>query len=62
MDIFFITLVFFAAVMFLMAIGYIVKGQILKGTCGGLNEVMGGKSACDICERDIKDCPRKKNG
>jgi len=44
-------LVFFLA----MAIGYIVKGTPLKGSCGGVAALMGNEQ-CDICGGDMTKC------
>lgn len=32
-----------------MAIGVILSDKVIKGSCGGIATLMGGKSACDIC-------------
>ncbi|MGH1539603.1 MAG: (Na+)-NQR maturation NqrM [Arenicella sp.] len=45
-----ITFALFAIVMMIMAIGYIVAGKSIKGSCGGLNAIDGLEGACDICE------------
>ena len=38
-----------------MAIGYLVKGKPLKGSCGGVANLMG-KESCDICGGDPNKC------
>lgn len=38
-----------------MAIGYIVKGKPLKGSCGGVANLMGNES-CEICGGDPVKC------
>ena len=38
-----------------MAIGVIVKGQPIKGSCGGMT-ALGMDTACDICGGDTKKC------
>lgn len=40
---------FFLLIMTIMAIGYIVAGKSIKGSCGGLNAIEGLNGACDIC-------------
>ncbi|MEZ5643980.1 MAG: (Na+)-NQR maturation NqrM [Burkholderiaceae bacterium] len=47
-------LVFFAA----MALGVILKGKPLQGSCGGAATLMGEKS-CTFCGRDASTCERK---
>lgn len=49
MNTFLLTFVFFIAIIIAMAIGYIVKRQTLKGSCGGLS-TLGIAKACD-CEQ-----------
>jgi hypothetical protein len=43
MELFYITLVFFALMMFLMSLGVMISGRRLKGSCGGV----GGECPCD---------------
>ena len=50
---------FFAFIIAIMAIGYIIAGKSIKGSCGGLNAIDGLEGACDICEVR-KQCRRKK--
>jgi len=47
-------LVFFAA----MALGVMLKGKPLAGSCGGAAALMGEKS-CTFCGRDASTCERK---
>ena len=47
-------LVFFAA----MALGVLLKGKPLQGSCGGAATLMGEKS-CSFCGRDASTCERK---
>ena len=42
MELFYLTLVFFALTMFLMALGVMISGRRLKGSCGGV----GGECPC----------------
>lgn len=50
METIFISLAIFLAVFFLMAIGFILQGKVLKGSCGGLNALFGG-GACKVCNK-----------
>ena len=43
MELFYLTLVFFALIMFLMALGVMISGRRLKGSCGGV----GGECPCE---------------
>ena len=54
MQIFLATLVIFGAVMALMAVGVMVHGRRLKGSCGGV----GGDCPCD--EAAQAECALKK--
>lgn len=54
METFLVTFVFFAAVMAAMAIGVIVHGRHLKGSCGGV----GGDCPCD--EAAQRECELKR--
>lgn len=47
-------LLFFAA----MALGVMLKGKPLAGSCGGAATLMGEKS-CNFCGRDASTCERK---
>ena len=49
MNTFLLTLGLFVGVIVLMAIGYIVKRQALKGSCGGIS-ALGMKKVCD-CDK-----------
>ena len=53
-----ITFGFFAIVILLMSVGYIVAGKKLNGSCGGLGKLMG--KDCDFCEK--KDQCKKDEG
>lgn len=51
-----ITFGFFLAIIFAMSIGYIIKGQTIKGSCGGISS-LGMEKMCD-CEEacdNLKD-------
>jgi hypothetical protein len=45
---------------FLMAIGLIFRGKVLKGTCGGLNALFG-KGSCEVCDKKVEECKYAKN-
>jgi len=52
MQTFFVTLVLFVAFIFLMAVGYILAGKRIKGSCGGMNNLVtgdDGKERCSLC-------------
>lgn len=59
MNVVIISFGFFAFIVAIMAIGYIVAGKSIKGSCGGLNAIDGLQGACDICE-GRKQCRRKR--
>ena len=44
-----VTIFVFSLAFIGMAIGVILSNREIKGSCGGLNTIMGGKSPCDIC-------------
>ena len=61
MEVFIITLLVFIVACLGLAIGVMVKGKPLKGSCGGLNNLTtkDGKEYCDICGAngdDIEFC------
>lgn len=52
--------IFFAFIAFVifflaMALGYLIQGKPLKGSCGGVAALMGNES-CDFCGGDMKKC------
>ena len=51
MEVFFFTLTAFIIACLGLAIGAMIKGKPLKGSCGGLNNLSSkdGKAYCDIC-------------
>ena len=57
MELFYLTLIFFALTMFLMALGVMISGRRLKGSCGGV----GGECPCadsgtpGACKTEIDD-------
>ncbi len=54
-----LTFAIFLTVVAAMAIGVIVNGRAIKGSCGGLNDIDGLGGACDICEGK-KVCEKRK--
>lgn len=58
MNVFIVTFVVFLLVMIGMAVGVIVSNRAIKGSCGGLNDIDGLQSACDICEGK-KQCKKR---
>lgn len=48
-ELFLITFVAFAAVMIAMAVGVLIKGKRLQGSCGGLGKVIG--EDCMFCDK-----------
>lgn len=53
-----ISFVVLLAVMAAMAIGVILQGKPLKGSCGGIAS-LGMGQACDICGGDTKKCEKE---
>lgn len=43
----------------LLAVGAIIRGKPLKGSCGGLNQFLG-KTSCVFCKKKAEDCPNKR--
>jgi hypothetical protein len=54
------TFAFFLFIFAIMAIGYIVAGKSIKGSCGGLNAIEGLNGACDICAGRSKCSKRQR--
>lgn len=52
MDMILITLAVFGTAFFGMAIGVIIANKEIKGSCGGLGNILG-SSSCDMCS--LKD-------
>lgn len=50
MEIFWITLGVFMGVVAMMSVGSIFQKKPIKGSCGGIANIMG-ESGCDICEK-----------
>lgn len=55
-----VTFTVFLFIMTIMAIGYIIAGKTIKGSCGGLNAIEGLDGACDICEIKSQCSKRKR--
>ena len=54
-----VTFAFFMVIMTIMAVGYIIAGKSIKGSCGGLNAIEGLNGACDICA-ERSQCSKRK--
>ncbi|KAE9536110.1 hypothetical protein A1D25_03860 [Ursidibacter arcticus] len=52
-----ITFGFFVAIVFMMSIGFIIKGKTIKGSCGGIT-ALGMKKMCD-CEEPCDNLQAK---
>ena len=59
---------FLLLIMLGMALGVILRGRTIKGSCGGLNAISGADK-CVVCKKDIDpdsplrdrlDCPRAR--
>ena len=55
-----VTFAVFLFIMTIMAVGYIIAGKSIKGSCGGLNAIEGLDGACDICEIKTQCSKRKR--
>ena len=55
MTTFLVCLVAFSLMMLLMAVGVLMGKEPLKGTCGGLNRIMGDRD-CPVCGGDTQKC------
>ncbi|OOS07379.1 hypothetical protein SAMN02745664_102184 [Moraxella cuniculi DSM 21768] len=55
LPIFFVTLGVFVLFFLFMGIGYLVKKQPLKGSCGGVANLMGDEY-CQFCGNDPNKC------
>lgn len=55
LPIFIITLITFVLFFLFMGIGYIIKKQPLKGSCGGVATLMGDEY-CQFCGNDPNKC------
>ena len=47
-----LTFVLLVVVVIGMALGVILNGRTIKGSCGGLNAISGGDK-CSVCQKDI---------
>lgn len=52
-----LTFGFFVAIVFMMSIGFIIKGKTIKGSCGGIS-ALGMKKVCD-CEEPCDNLQKK---
>ena len=57
MKVFILTLIILSVALLGMAIGAIIQGKYLKGSCGGLGKIMG--EDCLFCEKK-DECDKKK--
>lgn len=55
----FLSFIVLALVMAGMAVGVILRGKPIKGTCGGIG-ALGMGAACDICGGDTNKCEKEK--
>ena len=51
MEIFLISFLLFVLSLLGMAVGVMMRRGSLKGSCGGLNQVLGGEAGCGACSR-----------
>lgn len=59
METFVISFVVMAIVVLAMAVGVMVHGRALKGSCGGLNAIEGLEGSCALCA-DQNRCRNKE--
>jgi hypothetical protein len=59
MTVLFLTLAVFATAMLAMAVGVMLTGRRLQGSCGG---IASGACVCKNPDAIPEDCPRKKGG
>tara|TARA_R110000868_G_scaffold204946_3_gene453209 strand:- start:76954 stop:77196 length:243 start_codon:yes stop_codon:yes gene_type:complete len=57
-ELFFVTLIVLVIFMLAMAVGVLVKGKQLQGSCGGLGRVMG--EDCMFCDKK-SECDTQDN-
>ncbi len=57
MNIFIATFIIMLVAVAAMAIGVILGGRRISGSCGGLNNLEGLESACEIC---TKPCEKRR--
>ncbi|HQV80349.1 MAG: (Na+)-NQR maturation NqrM [Moraxellaceae bacterium] len=60
MTIFLVSLVAIVLMIVLMAVGVMMGKEPLKGTCGGLNRIMGDRD-CPVCGGDTQKCDSTEN-
>lgn len=62
MELFIATVIIVGLAIAGMAIGVLVNGRGIQGSCGGLSRIIPGlDSACDACSAKDK-CPRNEHG
>ena len=48
----------FAICFFIMGVGLFIRGVVLKGSCGGVTQVLGDEASCGACAKKEKEiCP-----
>ena len=52
METFFVTFFLLLVIIVIMALGVMLMGKNIKGSCGGLNAISG-SDKCSICNKDI---------
>lgn len=62
MNLFLLTLVVFAVALAGMAIGVMISGRRIKGSCGGLSSFKDrdGNSVCEACTNPSTDCTQRR--
>lgn len=56
MSMFILTFLVFLAVVIAMSVGALVDDKVIKGSCGGLNNVMGKEANCEFCGGSGNSC------
>lgn len=56
-----LSILLFGIIMAGMAVGLILKGRPIKGSCGGIS-ALGMGTACDICGGDTRQCEKEEKG
>ena len=53
-----LTTLFFAGCVLLLSIGFLIRGAVLKGSCGGAAAQLGDDASCGACAKKEKEiCP-----
>jgi hypothetical protein len=59
MEMILVVFVFMLLVIVLMAVGVLMGGKPISGSCGGMSAI-GMESACDVCGGDKQKCDTEK--